>query len=157
MVSATECSERDIWTGIFTVCDYLRNMLSHHEFSDASDNVSFSQVRVMGVVFAHGGKVKLKDIALELNNTPGAVSQSVTHLVDLGLVERRPDENDRRVVYIVLSEKGKELHEIMAFRLSELTRDIFGSIKSDDKKNFLQTITKVTNVVEEKKNELFRN
>lgn len=54
----------------------------------------------------------MKEIAKKLCISPGALSTSVATLVKKGYVNRKGSEDDRRVVYVVLTDKAKKINEI---------------------------------------------
>lgn len=54
----------------------------------------------------HGDKVKLSEISNHFHVTPPAVSQMIRVLEDGGYIERVILKNDRRSVYVCISEKG---------------------------------------------------
>lgn len=56
-----------------------------------------------------GGARAATDLSAELGMTPSAVSQSLVRLERMGLIERRPDEFDRRVRRIALSPLGEQM------------------------------------------------
>lgn len=52
------------------------------------------------------GPVRAADLAGALGHDKGGVSRHVQQLVDLGLVERRPDPEDRRAQLLVLTDEA---------------------------------------------------
>lgn len=52
------------------------------------------------------GPVRAADIAAQFGMDKGGVSRQVQQLVDLGLVERTPDPEDRRATLLVVSDEG---------------------------------------------------
>ena len=57
------------------------------------------------------GSVTMSEIAAETRVHPTVVTRFMDRMVDKGFVERRRDEEDRRVVRVSLTEKGKEAAE----------------------------------------------
>ncbi|AWB43815.1 MarR family transcriptional regulator [Paenibacillus sp. CAA11] len=59
--------------------------------------------------------LKITDIAERFMITPGAASSMCDKLEELGLVERTRTKEDRRVVYIQLTEQGtKRVHDLFS-------------------------------------------
>ncbi|QGU96911.1 MarR family transcriptional regulator [Clostridium bovifaecis] len=56
----------------------------------------------------------MSEVAADLGITVGTLTTAITNLVKKGYVERRKDENDRRVVKVILTRKGK-----LAYRVHE--------------------------------------
>ena len=57
------------------------------------------------------GKNTMANIAKNISVSPGALSVSVNALVKKGYLERSYTEKDRRVIYITVTEKGKQVNE----------------------------------------------
>jgi len=63
------------------------------------------------------GPMRSRDLAASVASDPSTVSRQAATLVELGLVERRPDPADRRAVQLAATERGEELfHRIRADR-----------------------------------------
>lgn len=57
---------------------------------------------------AQESKISVNELATRLNISKSAVSRTVDDLVNKGLLERKPNPNDRRYVDIELTEKGQQ-------------------------------------------------
>jgi DNA-binding MarR family transcriptional regulator len=55
------------------------------------------------------GPMRSRDLACCVAADPSTVSRQAATLVELGLVERRPDPADRRAVQLAATERGEEL------------------------------------------------
>ena len=93
------------------------------------NNISIPQLKLLGCLFRHQGEgMRLKDIAFEMDITPGGMSQAVDVLVRNGLVERFSSEVDRRAVSIRLSKEGqakrKKINDFFVGMTEELIEDI---------------------------------
>ncbi len=58
-------------------------------------------------------RLTMSEIAANMNLGPNGVTQLVDAMVDAGLVERRAGDEDRRMTYANLTDKGKELFEFV--------------------------------------------
>lgn len=76
----------------------------------ADIGLTYPQYLVMLVLWQDGPGV-VKHIADRLNLAPNAISPLLDRLEKQGLVLRRHDEDDRRVVHVELTAKGREAHE----------------------------------------------
>ena len=61
------------------------------------------------MLIQHHGKISFKDIAQALGSTRGNITGIVSRLMQHGLVTRQPNPNDRRVQYLVLTEKAERI------------------------------------------------
>jgi DNA-binding MarR family transcriptional regulator len=88
---------------------------NHPDFS--ADNVAriHPQVGVPGsrllMTLASRGDLRPSDLAAELLTGASNVSKLLAHLEGLGLVERRPDTGDARVVRVHMTDPGRDVAE----------------------------------------------
>jgi DNA-binding MarR family transcriptional regulator len=54
------------------------------------------------------GPVSVSDLVRELNRSHQLIQQKMPKLLTLGLVTRRPDPDDQRVILIEITERGRE-------------------------------------------------
>ena len=70
-----------------------------------------SEFRTLGILSsAHDNEVRLLDLADDLGLDRSSVSRLVTRLEDAELVRRESCGDDRRGVYTVLTDAGRDLH-----------------------------------------------
>jgi DNA-binding MarR family transcriptional regulator len=69
--------------------------------------ITTEQYAVLAVMKYHGGPVRVTDLALGLERSPNSVSMIVDRMVKAGLVTRKRDKGDRRVVYVTATSKGE--------------------------------------------------
>ncbi len=75
-----------------------------------------------------------KNLAQMLKQTPPGISQRVNALVDMGLISRKADENDRRVMFISLTEQGRRIAEkALEHMLEQLSKALEVMGKEDTK------------------------
>ncbi|NCC06763.1 MAG: MarR family transcriptional regulator [Clostridia bacterium] len=82
------------------------------------DAVSKRQFHALGTIafMQHTRKcgITTSDLAAKIGVSLPAVSQNVSTLVDFGLLERVPDKDDRRVLYLKITKQGDEaMHNAM--------------------------------------------
>ncbi|MFA7232254.1 MAG: MarR family transcriptional regulator [Victivallaceae bacterium] len=133
------------WKMIFEISRKLHD-LGILEEQNPSDKVTLAQARVIGVVFSRAPQsVMLKEIAEELNLTPGAVSQTIDILVKEDMLERCTAEHDRRAVAIRPSEKAEKFRSHRAEFLSRHIEKFLAEVSTDDQENFLRVMTIINN------------
>ncbi len=72
--------------------------------------LSFSQLNILMRLF-HGGRCGVSEIGERLGITNAAASQSIDRLVNLGLIKRTEDPEDRRAKQLALTRAGQALIE----------------------------------------------
>lgn len=72
-------------------------------------DLSFSQARTLFVLAQRGDTVPINEVAQVLKLSLASTGRNVDQLVTAGLVERREDENDRRIRRVSLTEAGRTI------------------------------------------------
>jgi len=76
----------------------------------AETGLSFSQVNLLMRLY-HKGKCGISEIGGRLGITKPAASQAIDRLVNLGMIERTEDPDDRRAKRLALTQAGRALIE----------------------------------------------
>ncbi len=94
---------------------------------DAQIDVPFEQLRVLMFISNNNG-VKQQHICDGMNKVKPGVSRLVDGLVKKGLVEQRPDKEDRRVKKLYITKKGLKIREqfypIGLSKLAEIEQEL---------------------------------
>ncbi|MEV0271470.1 MarR family transcriptional regulator [Hamadaea sp. NPDC050747] len=100
--------------------------LTVRSLNELDTDVTLTQYRTL-IVLASQGPQRTADLAHEVGVRPSTASRMCDRLVTRGLVRRQPDDADRRVVWVALTESGKDLvGQAMTLRrqlLSQLLAD----------------------------------
>ena len=85
----------------------------------------------------------------------GLESRSLTRMLktmeEKGFICRKPDANDKRLVRIFLTEKGKEKKEISRKTVRSFNKAVQEQIPKEDLESFFKTINHINQIVEEQK------
>ena len=76
-----------------------------------------------------------------------AITAIINRLWEKGLIQRTRDENDRRVVYLTLTEKGTDLFNKMEERIHKLVESLITKFDETEIKQFLETYEKINQVL----------
>ena len=119
------------------------------------NNISIPQLKLLGCLFrCQGEGMRLKDIAFEMDITPGGMSQAVDVLVRNGLVERCNSEVDRRAVSIRLSSEGKARRKKVHDFFVGMTEELIEDISDDDLEAFCRVTAQFRSKLSHKKQTL---
>lgn len=88
------------------------------------------------------GPQRAKDLAARLHSDPSTVSRQATALVELGLVERRPDPHDRRAALLVASASGHQLFETMRAHRDRLFQTVLRGWSPEDTAAFTALLSR---------------
>ncbi|HEY2420888.1 MAG TPA: MarR family transcriptional regulator [Neobacillus sp.] len=88
--------------------------------------------------------------AFEVNKS--AITAIINRMVDRGLIQRARDDNDRRVVYLSLTDAGTELYENAQVKIRLLVESIITQFEETEIMDFLRTYEKLAQILINKKN-----
>jgi len=85
------------------------------------------------------------DVAQVLNLSMGAATGIIDKMVELDLVKRGRSDDDRRVVNVTISDKGKEVIRKCSSARREIIEDIFSGILPEERREYLRILRKIYN------------
>lgn len=92
------------------------------------------------------GQTTMSALSQDMHLTHGASTGMVDRLIKLKLVERTRSEEDRRVVYVSITERGRELVERMRQRRHSILKNIIKSLTEEE----LQLVLQVDGILKKK-------
>ena len=84
-----------------------------------------------------------QDLVRHTKLSAPTISVSLARMESEGLVRRRPDENDLRVIRVTLTEKGKQLDRRVRELFGEIEDDIAGDLTEEELAAFKSTLLKI--------------
>ena len=145
----TVSKETTLWKKLLETTEKIRNYQSRAISKGKAPDISMTQMQIMGcVLFSPEKSVRVRDISEELGITPGGISQQVDTLVKMGLLERKPDEKDRRAVCITLSEKGEEINQWVDQFLTNLFQKLLADVPEEKRYVFAEVLDSMYQTLE---------
>lgn len=86
----------------------------------------------------------MRDIAEKLHITPPSASVLIDTLVQRGLARRETHEEDRRTIYVTLTEKTYQLFKEIHNRKDKVFAEILSNLDSKDKNELIRILKKCT-------------
>ena len=125
----------DVWRLILRSNAKMLNLLLQECPEIApGQKITFSRIRVLTYLAqAQGEQVSIRDLAEELGVTSGGVSQMVDSLVKSDMVCRTTSKEDRRVVYLSISETAKKSLEVISSYLHDRVAKAMAKIPENDR------------------------
>lgn len=80
-----------------------------------------------------------------------AITAIITRLWEKGLIQRTRDENDRRVVYLTLTEKGYEFFQKTEEKIQHLVEQFITKFDQKEIEQFIETYEKLNKIILELK------
>lgn len=106
--------------------------------------LTISQFAVLEVLY-HKGDLKICDIIEKVLGTSGNITVVIKNLQKDELVTKCVDPEDKRAVYISITEKGKNIIKDMFPKHVENINEIFSVLSDEEKKTLIKIAKKLTN------------
>jgi DNA-binding MarR family transcriptional regulator len=87
------------------------------------------------------------DIANEFAIGKSAVTAQINRLFEKGFIERKRDENDRRVVYLYLTDEGKRLVEQGMEKLYEVLGEVLNNFDKKEIYFFIEKLQRLAHLL----------
>jgi len=126
------------WSEVFM----QRSMRDFKRFMDETD-LSFSQVNIL-MRLLHSGNTGVSEIGEQLGVTNAAARQAVDRLVQLGLIERTEDPEDRRAKRLALTPKGRKLIEKGIEARSQWVEGLTDALTAEQQNMIISALTLLT-------------
>ena len=140
--------------GLVLAASRLLGAYGQQTVSAAGLKVSMAGLGVLRALMARDG-LKSTEVAEQAWCTPGTVTSVVNTLVKDGFVERRPDEADRRVVRLYITDQGRALISYYVPQAAAGWRKAFDFVDSDDeavvRRFFIQMIDHLSQLMREER------
>jgi DNA-binding MarR family transcriptional regulator len=87
-----------------------------------------------------GGSAKPSEVAQWLQRSPNSISMLADRMVRAGLLKRARDRNDRRVVHLTISDKGKEALKPATLAGWEFIQEILSPLSYEDRRTLVSLL-----------------
>jgi DNA-binding MarR family transcriptional regulator len=126
------------WSEVFM----QRSMRDFKRFMDET-GLSFSQISIL-MRMVHRGSTSVSEVGEQLGVTNAAASQAVDRLVQMGLIERKEDPEDRRAKRLALTQKGRTLIEAGIEARSNWIEGLTDDLTPEQQNRIISALTKIT-------------
>ncbi|MBC7231109.1 MAG: MarR family transcriptional regulator [Actinobacteria bacterium] len=122
-------------------------MRAFHSFRDerrwrVSEDLSFHQVMLL-LFIAERGVVTAGEVARNLCVTQGVITRMADRLLEKGLISRSRDREDRRVVRLSLTPKGRRLAERVEKKRIEDMKAVLSNLSDAERESLLAVFRKI--------------
>lgn len=120
------------------IMDIEQKAIITSDFEDITNN-DMHVIEAIGI----GQPKNMSTIARELSVTVGTLTIAMNSLVKKGYVERTRGREDRRVVYISLSEKGRRAYEHHARFHKEMINSMTSGLEKEELEALIRSLSKL--------------
>jgi len=110
--------------------------------------LTFPQFFVLNLL-SSSQKLKMRDLADTLKVTTANTTGIVQRLVEHGYVKREYEPKDRRVIYVTLTSKARDLLKKIETKRNRLLMKVFGKISEVDRQQYLKILNQIKDILSE--------
>lgn len=89
-------------------------------------------------------RISQRELAGRLDVRPQSLTTALLKLEEQGFIKRERNENDKRELYILLTEEGKRIEEVLHARFCEVAENLFSCLEEEEKETLGNLLEKVT-------------
>ncbi|HEX7057324.1 MAG TPA: MarR family transcriptional regulator [Bacilli bacterium] len=124
-------SDRELKAQLAEVFRQLVRKMVTDWSNQVSRTCSMTQFHILKKLALEGPK-KVSELAQSLDITPGAITVRSDKLIEEGYARRYRDEQDRRVVYLEITEKGSERFQRIEEQRDRMIELMFDGFSDDE-------------------------
>ena len=107
-----------------------------------ADGYYREQSRLLLLIMENDGVIQ-RDLADEMDVRPSSMTEMLTKMEQLGLVVRKQDEKDQRVMHIFLTDQGKNAAKESQNATQEVTETLFKGLTDEEIRQMLNLAEKL--------------
>jgi len=85
-------------------------------------------------------RVTMKQLSSQMDLTPSTMTRNIEKLVKSGCIDRISDKNDKRIVYVKLSEQGRKIALFLRDAQKEFFSKILEGISLSERKQIVKSL-----------------
>ncbi len=125
-----------------SIIQFYEKLFSWEHAVAKNTKLSVQQNHTIDIV-GGSGPIRMKPLANKLSITTGTLTVMIDRLEKSGYVKRQKDPDDGRGFNIILTEKGRIIHEEHHAYHHKLAEDILGLLGPEEAKAFSTMLTKI--------------
>ncbi|HBG74458.1 MAG: hypothetical protein A2X25_14150 [Chloroflexi bacterium GWB2_49_20] len=122
---------------------YMHRSMSDFKRFMEETGLSFSHVNILMRLF-HGGMSGVSEIGEQMGITNAAASQTVDRLVQMGMIRRTEDPQDRRAKKLELTQEGRVIIEKGVDARSKWIENLADNLNPDQQEMITSALTLLT-------------
>lgn len=115
---------------------------SHSEFGKFE--ISKGQPMLLNYLAENNGSIQ-KDIAKNCNIEPATATSILATMERAGFIERKPNSNDKRIMNVYLTEKGKKIQVNSQEAICKIERQCFKGFSEEEKEKAKEIFERMYN------------
>jgi len=131
---------------VYFVSKTKKNMMRFIErklLEKGLDTLVPSYGNILTVLYDHGGELSMKEIGELIGKEKSTITAIVNKLEKLGYVKKQKSEEDRRVTFVCVTAKGREIEETFNEISDEVYNTAYSNFSEEEKKELLRLMKKL--------------
>lgn len=120
---------------------FLEKKLDEQELYDLIP----SHGNILTALYENDGSLTMKEIAERIGKDKSTVTPLVNKLLKLGYIEKQKCDEDKRITYIHLTEKGREIESKYKAISKDVYETAYKGFSEEEKETFLALLKKMNN------------
>lgn len=119
---------------------FIENKLKENNLNDLIP----THGNILTALYESNKKLTMKEIAKKIGKDKSTVTSLVNKLINLGYLKKEQSTVDRRVTYISLTEKARDIEGKFNFISSQVKETAYKDFTDEEKKEFLRLLRKLS-------------
>ena len=132
-----------------TIPRYLRALRRTIEQAEGPNRLTIAQVRCLqAIVASPGGETLTSRLARQISVSAPSISSMIDGLVERALVERAPNQENRRQVRLLITDEGRTLLARYEALISDHLRSLLQPLNQRSKQRLLRAVTDLAAMID---------
>lgn len=118
---------------------FIENKLVENKLFD----IIPSHGNILTALYESNRKLTMKEISKKIGKDKSTVTSLVNRLINLGYVEKEKCSIDKRITYIRLTQKARDIEDTFNFISSQVKETAYSNFTEEEKQEFLRLLKKV--------------
>lgn len=119
---------------------FIENKLKENKLDDLIP----THGNILTALYESDKNLTMKEISKKIGKDKSTVTSLVNRLITLGYVEKEKCTKDKRVTYIGLTQKARDIEGSFNFISSQVKETAYSNFTEDEKKEFLRLLRKLS-------------
>ncbi len=119
---------------------FIENKLKENKLDDLIP----THGNILTALYESDKNLTMKEISQKIGKDKSTVTSLVNRLITLGYIEKEKCTKDKRVTYIGLTQKARDIEGSFNFISSQVKETAYNNFTEDEKKEFLRLLRKLS-------------
>ncbi|WP_028828428.1 MarR family winged helix-turn-helix transcriptional regulator [Proteocatella sphenisci] len=102
-----------------------------------------SHGNILTALYENNGKLTMSQIAKKIGKDKSTVTPLITKLFQLGYIDKLKNDDDKRITYITITDKGRQLESTFNSITSQVHETAYKNFTPEEKQIFLELLKKL--------------